>query len=162
MRLNLPRQPSAQQSLRPPVPELALAAGGKSFGGRMTSQAQAALPLPGVRGLVFLGFPLHPAGRPSDERGNHLFEVKIPMLFLQGTRDALADTHILQSLVEQLGTRATLKLFLDADHSFHVPARTGRTDADVRAEMLDALAGRIEEVISRSPQRAAGARPRLA
>jgi predicted alpha/beta-hydrolase family hydrolase len=144
------------------VPELALAAGGKSFGGRMTSQAQAALPLPGVRGLVFLGFPLHPAGRPSGERGNHLFEVKIPMLFLQGTRDALADTHILQALVEQLGTRATLKLFLDADHSFHVPARTGRTDADVRAEMLDALAGRIEEVISRSPQRAAGARPRLA
>jgi predicted alpha/beta-hydrolase family hydrolase len=104
------------------VPELALVAGGKSFGGRMTSQAQAALPLPGVWGLVFLGFPLHPAGRPSDERGNHLFEVKIPMLFLQGTRDALADTQILQALTQGLGTRATLKLFLDADHSFHVPA----------------------------------------
>jgi predicted alpha/beta-hydrolase family hydrolase len=144
------------------VPELALVAGGKSFGGRMTSQAQAALPLPGVWGLVFLGFPLHPAGQPSDERGYHLFEVKIPMLFLQGTRDAFADTQMLQALIQQLGTRATLKLFLDADHSFHVPARSGRKDADVRAEMLDALAGRIEEVISRSPQRAAGARPRLA
>jgi uncharacterized protein len=144
------------------VPELALIAGGKSFGGRMTSQAQAASPLPGVRGLVFLGFPLHPPGQPSDERGYHLFEVKIPMLFLQGTRDAFADTQMLQALIQQLGTRATLKLFLDADHSFHVPARSGRKDADVRAEMLDALAGRIEEVISRSPQRAAGARPRLA
>lgn len=122
------------------VPELALVAGGKSFGGRMTSQAQAALPLPGVRGLVFLGFPLHPAGRPSDERGNHLFEVKIPMLFLQGTRDALADTQILQALTQGLGTGATLNLFQDADHSFHVPARAGRTDGEVRSEMLDALA----------------------
>jgi uncharacterized protein len=130
------------------VPELALIAGGKSFGGRMTSQAQAASPLPGVRGLVFLGFPLHPPGQPSDERGYHLFEVKIPMLFLQGTRDAFADTPMLQALIQQLGTRATLKLFLDADHSFHVPARSGRKDGDVRAEMLDALAGRIEEVIS--------------
>jgi predicted alpha/beta-hydrolase family hydrolase len=144
------------------VPELALIAGGKSFGGRMTSQAQAASPLPGVRGLAFLGFPLHPPGQPSDERGYHLFEVKIPMLFLQGTRDAFADTQMLQALIQQLGTLATLKLFLDADHSFHVPARSGRKDADVRAEMLDALAGRIEEVISRSPLRAAGARPHLA
>jgi uncharacterized protein len=144
------------------VPELALTAGGKSFGGRMTSQAQAASPLPGVQGLAFLGFPLHPPGQPSDERGYHLSEVKIAMLFLQGTRDALADTQMLQALTQQIGTRATLKLFLDADHSFHVPARSGRKDADVRAEMLDALAGWIEEVISRSPQRAAGARPRLA
>ena len=129
------------------VPELALVAGGKSFGGRMTSQAQAALPLPGVRALVFLGFPLHPAGRPSDERATHLFDVKIPMLFLQGTRDALAETHTLQALVEQLGTRATLKLFQDADHSFHVPARTGRTDAEVRAEMLDTLASWLQNVL---------------
>lgn len=121
------------------VPGLALVAGGKSFGGRMTSQAQAALPLPGVRALVFLGFPLHPTGRPSDERANHLFEVKIPMLFLQGSRDALADTRLLERLVERLGSHATLKLFQDADHSFHVPRRTGRTDAEVRAEMLDAL-----------------------
>ncbi|MBK5197043.1 MAG: dienelactone hydrolase family protein [Methyloceanibacter sp.] len=129
------------------VPELALFAGGKSFGGRMTSQAQAALPLPGVRGLVFLGFPLHPTGRPSDERGNHLFEVKVPMLFLQGTRDALADTQILQALTQELGTRATLKLFLDADHSFHVLARTGRQDAEVRGGMLDTLAAWIETVV---------------
>ena len=122
------------------VPELALFAGGKSFGGRMTSQAQAASPLPEVRGLVFLGFPLHPAGRPSDERGKHLFEVEIPMLFLQGTRDGLADLQLLRPLIARLGARTTLKVFPDADHSFHVPARTGRKDSEVRAEMLDALA----------------------
>jgi predicted alpha/beta-hydrolase family hydrolase len=121
------------------VPELPLFAGGKSFGGRMTSQAQAESPLPGVRGLVFLGFPLHPAGRPSDERGKHLFEVQIPMLFLQGTRDDLATLELLEPLCKQLGPRATLKLFADADHSFHVPARTGRKDSDVRAELLDVL-----------------------
>jgi predicted alpha/beta-hydrolase family hydrolase len=124
------------------VPELALVAGGKSFGGRMTSQAQAASPLPGVRGLVFLEFPLHPPGQ-----GNHLFEVKIPMLFLQGIRDALADTQCLQALVEQLGTRATLKLFLDADHSFHVPVRSGRSDAEIRSEMLDAVTAWVETVV---------------
>lgn len=129
------------------VPDHILVAGGKSFGGRMTSQAQAASPLPGVHGLVFLGFPLHPAGRPSDERGYHLFQVKIPMLFLQGTRDALADTKNLEPLVQQLGTRATLKLFQDADHSFHVPARTGRTDADVKTDMLDAIAAWVETVV---------------
>jgi uncharacterized protein len=129
------------------LPELALVAGGKSFGGRMTSQAQAGLPLPGVRGLVFLGFPLHPAGRPSDERGAHLFEVKVPMLFLQGTRDALAASEFVEALVKRLGKRATLKLFQDADHSFHVPARTGRQDAEVRAEMLDELAAWLEAVV---------------
>jgi len=128
------------------LPGLALVAGGKSFGGRMTSQAQAASPLPGVRALVFLGFPLHPAGRPSDERAKHLFDVRIPMLFLQGTRDQLADLKLLQPLAEQLGTRATLELFEDADHSFHVPARTGRKDAEVRSELLDALAGWIASV----------------
>ena len=132
------------------VPELALFAGGKSFGGRMTSQAQAAAPLPGVRGLVFLGFPLHPAGQPSDERGKHLSEVQIPMLFLQGTRDALASLQFLQPLVERLGTRATLRLAQDADHSFHVPARTGRRDSEVRTEMLDALAIWIEMVMSQA------------
>jgi len=121
------------------VQELALFAGGKSFGGRMTSQAQAALPLPGVRGLVFLGFPLHPPRQPSEERGKHLFEVKIPMLFLQGTRDDLADRGLLEGLRERLGARATLKLFQDADHSFHVPARTGRKDSEVRVELLEAL-----------------------
>jgi len=130
------------------VPELPLLAGGKSFGGRMTSQAQAAAPLPGVRGLVFLGFPLHPPGRESDERAKHLFEVKIPMLFLQGTRDEFAKLELLQPLIARLGERVTLKLFQDADHSFHVPARTGRKDGEVRIEILDALAGWIENVIS--------------
>ena len=113
----------------------------------MTSLAQAASPLPGVRGLVFLGFPLHPPGRPSDERAKHLFEVKIPMLFLQGNRDALADTKLMQALIKRLGTRATLKLFQDADHSFHVPVRAGRQDSEVRAEMLDTLVGWIETAI---------------
>jgi uncharacterized protein len=127
------------------VRDLILVAGGKSFGGRMTSQAQAASPLPKVRGLAFLGFPLHPAGRPSDERGHHLFQVKIPMLFLQGTCDALADTVLLEALVQQLGSRATLKLLPDADHSFHVPARTGRTDTDIRSELLDDLATWMEK-----------------
>ncbi|MGH8727700.1 MAG: alpha/beta hydrolase family protein [Burkholderiales bacterium] len=129
------------------APELALTAGGKSFGGRMTSQAQAASPLPGVRGIAFLGFPLHPAGRPSGERGKHLLDVRIPMLFMQGTRDQLADLEFLRPLVEQLGERASLKLFADADHSFRVPARSGRKDAEVRAEMLDALADWTDRVI---------------
>ena len=133
------------------LPEVPLFAGGKSFGGRMTSQAQAASPpLPGVRGLVFLGFPLHPAGRPSDERGAHLFSVQVPMLFLQGTRDQLADLSLLQSLVEKLGARATLKVFQEADHSFHVPARSGRKDAEIMAEMSQALADWVEAAISGS------------
>ena len=131
------------------VPKLPLVAGGKSFGGRMTSQAQAATALPGVRGLAFLGFPLHPAGKPSDERATHLFDAQIPMLFLQGTRDALADLTLLQPLVDRLGKRATLKLFPDADHSFHVPARTGRKDPEVRREMLDALAAWIDAIVAR-------------
>jgi len=122
------------------VPGLALFAGGKSYGGRMTSQAQAASPLPGVRGLVFLGFPLHPPGKPSGERAGHLFDVRIPMLFLQGARDDFADVKLLRPLVERFGENSTLRLFADADHSFHVPARTGRKDADVRGEVLDALA----------------------
>jgi predicted alpha/beta-hydrolase family hydrolase len=126
------------------VPDLALFAGGKSFGGRMTSQAQAASPLPGVRGLVFLGFPLHPVGRPSDERAKHLFDVQSPMLFLQGTRDQLAHLPLLEPLCRQLGTRATLIPFQEADHSFHVPARTGRRDPEVQAELLDALADWME------------------
>jgi len=132
------------------APGLALIAGGRSFGGRMTSQAQALKPLPGVKGLAFLGFPLHPAGKPSAERAEHLREVKIPMLFLQGTRDELAQLELLQPLIDRLGARATLKLLQDADHSFHVPARTGRKDAEVRAEMLDALAMWIEQEIHTS------------
>jgi uncharacterized protein len=120
---------------------LPLFAGGKSFGGRMTSQAQAAEPLPGLRGLVFVGFPLHPAGKPSDERARHLFDVDGPMLFLQGTRDELAALELLQPLLQRLGERATLALFDDADHSFHVRARSGRTDAQTLDAMLDAMAG---------------------
>src|SRR5687767_13698718 len=114
------------------LPKLPLIAGGRSFGGRMTSQAQAKAPLPGVMGLAFLGFPLHPAGKPSDERAAHLPDVTIPMLFLQGTRDALAELSLLRPVVERLGKRATLTLLEEADHSFHVPAKTGRKDADVR------------------------------
>jgi len=129
------------------TPTLALFAGGRSFGGRMTSQAQAIEPLPGVKGLAFIGFPMHPAGKPSAERAEHLCEVKIPMLFLQGTRDELAKLELLPPLIELLGARATLKLLQDADHSFHVLARTGRKDAEVRAEMLDALAAWIEQAV---------------
>ena len=129
------------------LPKLPLVAGGKSFGGRMTSQAQAIAPLSNVRGLAFLGFPLHPAKQPSSERGKHLFDVELPMLFLQGTRDALASLDQLKPLCEALGARADLKLFQDANHSFHVPARTGRKDPQVRGEMLDALVEWIDAVI---------------
>jgi predicted alpha/beta-hydrolase family hydrolase len=129
------------------LPGLPLIAGGKSFGGRMTSQAQEKAPLPGVRGLAFLGFPLHPAGRPSQDRARHLFDVQIPMLFLQGTRDALASLDQLEPVCRALGARATLQLFAEADHSFHVPARSGRTDAQVRGEMLDVFAAWIDGVI---------------
>jgi uncharacterized protein len=116
-----------------------LFAGGKSFGGRMTSQAHAASPLPAVRGLVFLGFPLHPPKRPSDERAKHLFHVCIPMLFLQGTRDDLADLELIGETTKRLGERASLHFVQGADHSFRVPARSGRTPADVRSEMRDAF-----------------------
>lgn len=133
------------------APGLPLIAGGRSFGGRMTSQAQAAFPLPGVRGLAFLGFPLHVAKRPSDVRAKHLFDVKIPMLFLQGTRDELASLELLEPLTRQLGQRATLKLLQDADHSFHVPARTGRKDPQVRSEALQALVAWVDRLI-RDPQ----------
>jgi predicted alpha/beta-hydrolase family hydrolase len=127
------------------APKLALFAGGRSFGGRMTSQAQAIEALRGVQGLVFIGFPLHPAGKPSTERADHLREIKIPMVFLQGTRDELAELALLKPVIKRLGARATLKLLKDADHSFHVPARSGRKDTEVRAEMLDALAAWIEQ-----------------
>jgi predicted alpha/beta-hydrolase family hydrolase len=133
------------------VPGLPLIAGGKSFGGRMTSQAQAETPLPGVRGLAFLGFPLHPAKRPSDERAMHLSDVHVPMLFLQGTRDQLADMELLVSVTRRLGEGASLHLFQDADHSFHVPARSGRKDADVRNEMLDMLTEWTLQVIYGDP-----------
>jgi len=139
--------PLAQATVRaavavamPRAAGLPLFAGGKSFGGRMSSQAQAAAPMPGVRGLVFLGFPLHPAGEPSDDRAAHLANVQVPMLFLQGTRDELADFSLLQPLVARLGGHATLHALTDADHSFHVPAKSGRKDSQVLAEALDAFA----------------------
>ena len=135
------------------MPDIPLIAGGKSFGGRMTSQAQAAEPLRGIQGLAFLGFPLHPAGRPAQDRGKHLFEVQIPMLFLQGTRDALAMLDQLEPICKALGKLATLKLFQDADHSFHVPARSGKKDAQVRGEMLDALAQWIDVTIAGSSRK---------
>ena len=132
------------------MPGCPLVAGGKSFGGRMTSQAQAASPLAGVGGLAFLGFPLHAAGRPSDERARHIFGVRIPMLFMQGTRDQLADLQLMQALAQRLGERATLETIEEADHSFHVPARTGRKDAEVRNEMMDTMTNWITNLPGRN------------
>lgn len=122
------------------TPSLPLFAGGKSFGGRMTSQAQAETPLPHVLGLTFFGFPLHPPKRPSIDRAEHLYQIKIPMLFLQGTRDALAEIQLLTPLAKRLGQRATLAVIQEADHSFHVPVRTGKTDDDIRREMARTFA----------------------
>lgn len=121
------------------MPGVTLFAGGKSFGGRMTSQAQAEAALPQVSGLIFLGFPLHPARQPSQKPAEHLAQVSCPMLFLQGTRDELADVALMRPVAERLGARATLQFFDDADHSFHVRARSGRTDAQVLGSMLDAI-----------------------
>jgi predicted alpha/beta-hydrolase family hydrolase len=134
------------------APSLPLFAGGRSYGGRMTSQAQAAAPLEGVRGLVFFAFPLHPAGRPSVDRAAHLAQVEVPMLFLQGTRDALDRIDLLRSTIAGLDAQADLELAIDADHAFHVPARSGQTDAAVPAGILDAAAAWI--------LRTAGARDR--
>lgn len=122
------------------MPHIPLFAGGRSFGGRMTSQAQASMPLQNVRGLIFLGFPLHPAGKPSIDRAKHLSDVKIPMLFVQGTRDELAHLDLLQPIVKSLGAVATLHLLKEADHSFHVLARSGRTDGEVNDDACDAIA----------------------
>jgi len=121
------------------APGLPLVAGGKSFGGRMTSTAQAEEPLPGVRGLVFLGFPLHPPGRPGDSRAEHLARVQIPMLFLQGDRDQFADLKLLKPVLEGLGDRATLHLVEGGDHSFHVLKRSGRTDLEVIADLVETI-----------------------
>ena len=122
------------------APDLPLFAGGRSFGGRMTSQAQAIEPLPGVRGLAFIGFPLHPSGKPGTERAEHLARVQVPMLFVSGSRDALAEMDLLRPVVEGLGQRAMLHVVADADHSLKVPAKSGRTSADAEAEALDAMA----------------------
>lgn len=128
------------------LPGVPLFAGGKSYGGRMTSQAQAGEPLPNVRGLVFLGFPLHPAGKPSTERADHLAEVRVPMLFLQGTRDTLAAPDLIRETTAKLGDRATLHLVEGADHSFHVLVRSGRNDGQVREELLDTMVAWMRRV----------------
>jgi len=130
------------------LPNIPLFAGGRSFGGRMSSQAQAEAALPNVRGLVFLGFPLHPAGRPETTRAVHLVKVTIPMLFVQGTRDELAKLSLLEPLVEQLAPRTTLHRLQDADHSFHVPAKTGRKDPEVRKEALISVNEWMKRVIA--------------
>jgi len=122
------------------APDLPIFAGGRSFGGRMTSQAQADEPLPGVRGLAFVGFPLHPAGKPGIERAEHLSRVQIPMLFVSGTRDSLAEMDLLEPVVAGLGERATLHVIADADHSLKVPVKSGRTPAEAEAEALDTIA----------------------
>nr|WP_322109525.1 alpha/beta family hydrolase [Steroidobacter cummioxidans] len=131
---------AAVEEARKQAPGVSLIAGGKSFGGRMTSQAQAAKPLPEVRGLAFVGFPLHPAKKPSTERAAHLSDVKIPMLFLQGTRDDLADLTLLEPIVQKLGPSATMKRIEGADHSFHVLVRSGRNDREVMEELADTIA----------------------
>ena len=131
------------------LPALPLFAGGKSFGGRMTSQAQAENPLPAVRGLAFLGFPLHPPKQPSDSRAAHLLKVQVPMLFLQGARDLFAEPELLNPLITLLAERATLMLLPDADHSFHVPARSSFTDSQIHDDMINGLAGWIGAVARR-------------
>lgn len=133
-------------------PGLPLLAGGKSFGGRMTSQAQAADPLPGVRGLVFVGFPLHPAGQPGIERAAHLKDVALPTLFLQGTRDALAELPLLHRALEPVGERATLRVFDDADHSFHVRASSGTSDRALLQALADAVADWVRRVVVSPPR----------
>ena len=129
------------------MPSVPLIAGGKSFGGRMTSQAQAESPLPGVLGLTFFGFPLHPAKKPSDDSARHLDEVNVPMLFFQGTRDALAELPLMVTVIDCLEARAKLKTIQGADHSFHVPVKSGRSDSEVMAEMLDTMATWVNEVV---------------
>lgn len=133
------------------LPGVPLFAGGKSFGGRMSSQAQAEAPLPQVRGLVFVGFPLHPAGRPDTGRAAHLEQVALPMLFLQGTRDALAELPLVRQTVQRLGPRAALHEVQGGDHSFHVLARSGRGDAEVRDEMADVAAGWMRRLAQPAP-----------
>ena len=144
------------------APGLPLLAGGKSMGGRMTSQATAQHPLAGVRGLVFFGFPLHPPNRPGTKRADHLAKVTIPMLFLQGTRDTLADLKLLRPVCAKLGSQATLHVIETADHSFHVLKRSGRSDAEVLRELAETAASwaeGIEEIQSKLAQNPPGAEP---
>lgn len=149
----------AQEAVRSAVAEAArkhaglpILAGGKSFGGRMTSQAQAAAPMPGVRGLVFFGFPLHAPGRQGIERAQHLTSVDVPMLFLQGTRDEFAQLDLLEKVVKGLGDRATLHLIEEGDHSFKVPKRTGKTEADVMDELSDTVAAWFQNLLTPGPR----------
>ena len=149
------RPPIAQATVRAAVeqaarlfPGISLVAGGKSFGSRMTTQAQAVLPLAGVIGLVAFGFPLHAAGKPSDDRARHLADISIPMLFLQGDRDALADTGLLLPAIRRLGAPATLHLLSGADHSFGVLARSGGTNGEVMAEALDVMVGWLTGLVT--------------
>jgi uncharacterized protein len=140
---------AAVDAARALLPALPLFAGGKSFGGRMTSQAQAEDPLPQVRGLAFLGFPLHPPKQPSDSRAAHLLKVRVPLLFLQGARDLYAEPELLNPLITVLADRATLVLLPDADHSFHVPARSRYTAGQVNDDMINALSGWMGAVARR-------------
>jgi len=137
---------AAVEKARQMFPGLRLIAGGKSFGGRMTSQAQAAAPLEGVRGLAFVGFPLHPAGKPATDRADHLVHIDIPMLFLQGTRDGLAEVALIEPVAQGLGRRATLHFVDGADHSFHVLARSGRNDREVLGEILDTFSNWVDTI----------------
>ncbi len=129
------------------APDLPLLAGGKSMGGRMTSTAAAKEALDGVKGLVFFGFPLHPVGKPGTERGDHLDSVAVPMLFLQGTRDKLADLELLKPVCERLDSRATLHIVEGGDHSFHVLKRSGRTDEEVVDELAQTVARWVSTLI---------------
>jgi len=148
----------AQQAVRAAVdeacarlPGVALFAGGKSFGGRMTSGAQADAPLAQVRGIIFVGFPLHPAGKPATERAAHLQQVGVPMLFLQGTRDALADLALIRQTTEAIGPLATLHVVEGADHAFHVLVRSGRNDKDVIEELAETVSRWITELLPSGP-----------
>jgi hypothetical protein len=133
--------------------DLPMFAGGKSLGGRMTSTAQAEAPLPGVRGIAFFGFPLHPSGRPATARAEHLERVSVPMLFLQGTRDALADIERMRPVCERLGARARLHVIEHADHSFHVPRRSGLDDDQVLERLADATGEWMRDVLAETKER---------
>ncbi len=143
---------AAVEHVRALLPGVPLVAGGKSFGGRMTSQAQAQSPLPDVRGIAFLGFPLHAAGKPGVERAEHLLAIDLPLLFVQGTRDSLAEQERIRAVVQRLGHRATLHFVDQGDHSFRVPARSGRRQQDAYAELLDTLADWIDNVVGLPPR----------
>lgn len=138
---------SAVEAAAKSAPDLPLFAGGRSFGGRMISLAASQTPLPGVKGIVFFAFPLHPAGRPGTERANHLFDVNVPMLFLQGPRDALATPELLQHIIRKLGDKATLHTVAGADHSFKVLKGSGRSDAEVMQELTATAAGWMQQIL---------------